>query len=113
VLLVNTISCEERGWPADFHEAARVSDKSKAVISILHEQNRLQKVSLPELKKHAPQGKILYFAWVHAREFEKEVKNAPLWFAAPDEPPLTDYLGGKDSTRLLVSKRDSHTPRLL
>jgi len=114
VLLINAINLEKTGWPADFHSAKPV--KSKAVIEILNEQNRLHSVSLPKLKEYAPvdpqtgKRKPLYFAWIHAREFDKEAEDATFWCAAPDEP-LEDYLGGYNSTRLLVSTRDSHHRR--
>ncbi len=81
---------------------------SKRVIRILHNQHRLNPVSLDLIKKeHIPEGGKLYFAWIHAREFDKEEDEAPLICAGQDEPPL-GYIGGKDCERVLVRDVDTN-----
>ena len=101
VLLINAIrNDEEAGWTIDFHKGQEL--KSKAVIRILHEQGRLHEVRLEKLLEYVPPGGQLFFAWIHAREFDIEDVDNQLWFVKPDDKDvLSDFIGGLGGGRVL------------
>ena len=59
-------------------------------------------VRLEKLQKYKPAGGNLFFAWIHAREFDKENKEDPMWIVRPDEQDVLEgYIGGTGGGRVL------------
>ena len=91
---INAISDNQSGWRMEFYPAKPL--RSKPVVGILAKQGRLSKVTIKSLLD----GGATHFAWIHAREFDKEedgfLREACGGSFYGEGERLKDYIGEKE-----------------